>query len=93
MFIDWDVDPNAVGYTLLYSAGGDGVYQLFGDLPKNRPWVLLNLLRKSADYEFLVVSRDSEGHWLGRSSEAKGKDLSQLMSVPPTGDEASPLQP
>ena len=93
VFIDWDADPDAVGYTLLYSASGDGVYQLFGDLPKNRQWVLLQLLRKNADYQFLVVSRDSVGHWLGGSSEAKGKDLSRLMSAPPAEETAPALQP
>jgi hypothetical protein len=91
-FIDWDADPDAVGYTLLYSASGDGVFQLFGDLPKNRTWVILQLLRKDADYQFLVVSRDREGHWLGGSAKAKGMDLSRLMSAPPEEETAPALQ-
>jgi hypothetical protein len=93
MFVDWDREPDAVGYTLLYSVGGDGVYQLFGTLPKNRLWVLLNLVRKDKEYRFLVVAVDGEGRWLGRSAEAKGRDISELLSAPPPGEPTPTLTP
>ncbi len=69
MYLDWDPDAEAVGYTLLYGTGGDGIYQIFGDLPKNQPYVVLNLLRAETVYRFMVVSRDATGRWIKVSTE------------------------
>jgi hypothetical protein len=82
IFIDWDKDPDAVGYTLLYSVGAEGVYRRYGELPKNNAWAIVIPKRQNVDYRFAVVSHDTGGNWLKGSREIDRRD-GDLASNPP----------
>ena len=86
-FLDWDHDPGAASYSLLYSIGQDGVFQLFGDFKRNKSWALLSLTRPEKEYHFIVVSRDEAGKWIQRS-RVDSNDNTDLRSAPPDNPDA-----
>ncbi len=77
VYVDWDSDPDAVGYTLLFSRESDGVYEFYQDINKTDTNLLMRIAGDRNHYYFIIVPRDSSGHWLKRSNEAELQFLVQ----------------
>jgi hypothetical protein len=75
--VDWDSDPDAVGYTLLFSRESDSVYEFYQDINKTDTNLLMRIAGDRNHYYFIIVPRDSSGHWLKRSNEAELQFLVQ----------------
>lgn len=73
VFLAWDGDPDAVGYTLLYSFGADGVYEIYKEMKKEETTALLDIPGGQDVYYFIVVPKKSNGEWSVSSQEAKVK--------------------
>jgi hypothetical protein len=70
LYLDWDKDPQAAGYILLFARNDDNVYELYRELNKAKPDVLLQIGGTHKRYHFIVVPRDARGKWLKKSKEA-----------------------
>lgn len=70
LFLDWDKDPQASGYALLYSRSDDNVFELYRDLNQAKTNVLLQIGGTHQHYHFIVAPRNAYGKWLQKSKEA-----------------------
>jgi hypothetical protein len=71
VFLVWDEDPEAVGYTLLYSLSPDGVYEVYKEIKGVETNVLLNMPGGRDTYYFIVVSQRSDDEDSLATQEAK----------------------
>jgi hypothetical protein len=80
VFLDWDGDRQAAGYSLLFSRVDDGVYELYKDTGKSGTTLMLDVLGKRKVYYFVIAPRDSSGRWLKRTKETR---VELFTSTPP----------
>jgi hypothetical protein len=71
VFLVWDGDPDATGYTLLYSLEGDGIYETFKEIKKADTNLLLDIPGGGTTYYFIIVPRKPNGEWTLSTQEAK----------------------
>ena len=70
LYLDWDKEPEAAGYALLFSRSDDNVFELFKDLNQTKPNLLLKIGGAHQRYHFIVVPKDATGKWFKKSKEA-----------------------
>jgi hypothetical protein len=94
IFLDWEADPQATGYTLLCTAYADGVYHRLGDMSSAKTWTTLMPKLKDRSFRFRVVSHDAAGKWLRGSREITPKNSDTGSSSPEEtiGDSDAKLQ-
>jgi hypothetical protein len=71
VFLVWDGDPDATGYTLYYSHNPDGVYELYQEIKKVDTNLLLNIPAGIDTYYFIVVPQKTNDQWSLPTQEAK----------------------
>ncbi len=69
MFLDWDLDDGANGYTLFYGEAPDGVMEFYKDYPAGTNTALLNIPNRRNKVFFLVAPKSSDGEWTRKSNE------------------------
>ena len=78
VYLDWDKDPNATGYTLFVSGAGDGVFERFKDVEGPHPNLLMSIGGERTAYIFMVGTRNASGQWLRRTQEVKTEIFSDI---------------
>ncbi len=83
VYLDWDDDPDAAGYVMLFSRQPDGIFEVYGDMKSTEKDALLQIAGKHTDYYFIVVPKDAQGVWLKKSKGAKAE-----LTVDEMGEES-----
>lgn len=81
VFLDWDGDRDAAGYSLLVSRAEDGVYELYKNTGKTGTTLMLDILGDRNTYYFVVAPRDAAGRWLKRTKETKVELFDSVPAV------------
>ncbi len=81
VYLDWDKDPEAAGYSLLVSRAGDGVYELYQELGRAHASGLFTVGGKQNPYYFVVGSKKGEGQWANHTNEAKAELFNEMPEI------------
>ncbi len=80
VYLDWDPDRSAAGYSLFISWAGDGVYERFKDVEGLRPELLMSIGGQRSTCFFMVGTRDASGGWLKHTKEVKAELFNSIPS-------------
>jgi hypothetical protein len=70
--LNWDAQPQSSGYSVFYSMGGDGVYELLSEVKdKTRSNILLKLVKHDQAYKFVVAPQGENGALISRTKDAE----------------------
>lgn len=70
VFLAWDGDPDATGYTLLYSPNPDKVYEVYKEFKTPDTTTLLTIPEGIDTYYLMMVPQRPNGTWTQASREA-----------------------
>jgi hypothetical protein len=73
VYLDWDRDRSASGYTLFMNRAGDGVYERFKDVEGLKTNLLLSIGGGRSAYYFMVGTRNASGQWLNHTKEVRAE--------------------